>query len=281
VSSPAPEAKTVLITGCSSGIGLDCAYQLQKMGFRVVASARKHMDVARLRAYGLQAVCIDTSDLDSINAGLDQALAYAGGSFYAVFHNAGYGQSGALEDLPSQALMEQFMANVVGAHQINLRLIPLMRKAGQGRIIFNSSVLGFVAMRYRGAYTASKFALEAMADTLRLELKGSGIQVSLLQPGPISTNFRRNSRNAFARHINAAQSVHADDYGKFLARLEMEGDTSKFTLPPGACTSALVDCLNSPKPRSRYAITRPTKVMAVLKRVLPVSVLDKIIFKAI
>lgn len=277
-STATSNGKTVLITGCSSGIGLAAARQLHSLGFTVVASARKTSDVYMLKLLKLKAVCIDTSCQESINVGLNEALALAGGSFYAVVHNAGFGQSGALEDLSSQALVDQFMTNVVGAHQINLRLIPLMRAAGEGRIIFNSSVLGLVAMRFRGAYTMSKFALEAMADTLRLELRGSGIQVSLLEPGPIATNFRANSLAAFKRHVNPDQSVHADAYKTFLSRLEMKGDTSKFTLQPSACIKPLVDALENPNPKGRYAITTPTKIMTILKRVLPSWVLDKIVF---
>lgn len=273
--------KAIFITGCSSGIGLMAACRLHALGYGVIASARNPDDVVMLRSLGMRAVCIDTSDLDSVDAGLDEALGMAGGRFYAVFHNAGYGQSGALEDLPSQALMDQFMTNVVGAHQINLRLIPLMRRAGEGRIIFNSSVLGLVAMRYRGAYSASKFAIEAMADTLRLELKGSGIKVVLLEPGPIATDFRKNSLAAFERHVEPAHSVHCEPYKAFVHRLQKVGDTSRFTLPADACMKPLLESLVSPDPKARYAITRPARLMAVFKRILPTRMLDRIVFKGI
>jgi len=273
--------KTVLITGCSSGIGLMAACRLHALNYEVVASARNPDDVVMLRSLGLRAVCLDTSNLSSVDQGLDEALTMAGGRFYAVFHNAGYGQSGALEDLPAQALVDQFMTNVVGAHHINHRLIPLMRSAGQGRIIFNSSVLGLVAMRYRGAYTASKFAVEAIADTLRLELAGSGIKVVLLEPGPIATDFRKNSLAAFERHVTPERSVHSEPYKAFLARLGMTGNTSRFTLPPDACMRPLLESLESSDPKARYPITRPARLMAVFKRVLPTRMLDKIVFKGI
>lgn len=268
--------KSILITGCSSGIGLTAAIHLKERGYLVVASARKPADVRMLKSLKIPAVLLDTSSASSIVTGLDQAVALAGGSFYAVFHNAGYGQSGALEDLPVEALAEQFQANVFGAHAINQRLIPLMRQKGEGRIIWNSSILGFFAMRFRGAYNASKFAIEGLADTLRLELAGSGVHVALIQPGPIATNFRINSWRKFSQYVNPAKSFHSKNYEAFLARLQLPGDTSKFTLPASACLAPLVHALESRNPHARYRVTTPTKVIAVLKRLLPTAWLDKI-----
>ena len=268
--------KSILITGCSSGIGLAAAIYLKERGYLVIASARKPADVRMLKSLKIPAVLLDTASPSSIEAGLSQALALAGGSFYGVFHNAGYGQSGALEDLPVGALVEQFQANVFGAHAINLRLIPLMREQGEGRIIWNSSILGFFAMRFRGAYNASKFAIEGLADTLRLELAGSGVHAVLIQPGPIATNFRINSWRKFSQYINPRASFHSKNYEAFLERLQLPGDTSKFTLPAEACLAPLVHALESKNPHARYRVTTPTKVMAVLKRLLPTAWLDKI-----
>jgi NAD(P)-dependent dehydrogenase (short-subunit alcohol dehydrogenase family) len=268
--------KKILITGCSSGIGLAVAQHLHSAGYSVVASARKIHDVEHLRSLGIPAVLLDMRKPESIEQGLSDALAISGGSFYAVFHNAGYGQSGALEDLPTQALREQFEVNVFGAHAINVRLIPLMRKNGGGRIIWNSSILGFFAMKYRGAYNASKFAIEGLADTLRLELIGSGIHVSLLEPGPIATLFRKNSQAAFLSHIRPDVSVHSNAYKTFLDRLGMPGNTSRFTLPPQACIPPLMHALESKSPKHRYRVTTPTKIVAVLKRLFPSTILDKI-----
>ncbi|OLP04564.1 SDR family NAD(P)-dependent oxidoreductase [Rhodoferax antarcticus] len=272
--------RPILITGCSSGIGLASALHLETLGFNVVASVRKPIDVQVLSALGFKSVCMDTSDDRSIDGGLSSAIEMVGdGGFYGVFHNAGYGQSGALEDLPSQALMEQFNVNVVGVHQINRRLIPLMRRSGAGRIVFNSSVLGLMAMRYRGAYAMSKFAIEAMADTLRLELRNSGIHVSLIEPGPISTRFRSNSLAAFERHVDVEKSVHCAAYIEFLKRLKKTGDTSQFTLQTSACMPPLVDALTSANPKARYPVTIPTKLVSLLKRILPVGLLDQVAFK--
>lgn len=274
-------ARAVLITGCSSGIGLASAKYLHSIGYRVIASARTLSDVDALNAQGLQAVLIDTADSNSIQDGVQQAIGLAGGYIYAVFHNAGYGQSGALEDLPVSAMRQQFDANVFGAHEINLILIPLMRSAGEGRIIWNSSVLGFFAMKYRGAYNASKFAIEGLADTLRLELMDSGIFTSLIEPGPIATDFRKNSLQAFERHIDPSKSVHAQQYKPFLARLAMVGNTSKLTLDAESVLPPLLDALESARPCARYRVTRVTKMMAVLKRLLPTSALDKIAMRGV
>lgn len=278
---PDVQTKSILITGCSSGIGLEAALHLKSLGFAVVASARKTNDVSRLKALGINAVYIDAMDLASVESGLERALSIVGGRFYGCYHNCGYGQSGALEDLPSVALLEQFHANVIGAHEINRRLIGLMRQVASGRIVFNSSVLGLMAMRFRGAYAMSKFAMEAMADTLRLELSGSGVHVSLIEPGPISTNFRRNSLAAFNRYIDAEKSVHANDYKRFIERLTKTGNTSRFTLPPGACLPPLIDALTSSNPKARYPVTVPTKLVSVLKRVMPTFMLDRLAYKNI
>jgi NAD(P)-dependent dehydrogenase (short-subunit alcohol dehydrogenase family) len=273
--------KWVLITGCSSGIGMIAARHLVVQGFNVVASAREFSDVMKLSAAGFLAVRIDTSDVNSIDEGLDDALGLSGGGFYAVFHNAGSGQPGALEDLTVQALSDQYASNVLGAHHINRRLIPLMRQAGEGRIIFNSSVLGAVAMRYRGAYTMSKFAVEAMADTLRLELRDSGVKVVLLQPGPIDTRFRMNAMEAFESHIKPNESVHSNAYKSMVDRLQKKGKTSWLTLPPEACMSPLLKALKRKNPSSRYHITWATKVMVILKRLLPSKLMDRVVFNQV
>jgi NAD(P)-dependent dehydrogenase (short-subunit alcohol dehydrogenase family) len=281
LNSKSTEGKWVLVTGCSSGIGQVAARHLMVQGFNVVASARDFSDVKKLSDAGIMSVRIDTSDLKSIDEGLDDALGLSEGSFYGVFHNAGSGQPGALEDLTVEALSAQYMSNALGAHHINRRLIPLMRQAGEGRIIFNSSVLGVVAMRYRGAYAMSKFAVEAMADTLRLELRGSGIKVVLLQPGPIDTRFRMNSLEAFENEITASQSVHKSDYKKMVERLQKKGKTSLLTLSPHACMSPLLKALKRKNPSSRYRITWATKLMVAIKWLTPSKFLDNFVFKQV
>ena len=270
----------VLITGCSSGIGLAAAQALGQHGFTVIASARKAEDVARLQQQGLLAVQLDLADSASIELGASAALHLAGGRLYGLFNNGAYGQPGALEDLPTEALREQFNTNLFGWHHLIRQVLPPMLEAKEGRIVQNSSVLGLVAMKYRGAYNASKFALEGYSDTLRLELAGSGVHISLIEPGPIDTRFRANARNAFLRHIDPAQSRHQSAYRQTLTRLEKEGATSGFTLPSEACIPPLLHALTHAHPKARYPVTTPTRLFAFLRRVLPTRWLDKLLAKS-
>lgn len=273
-------SRFVLITGCSSGIGLAAAKALGEHGFTVIASARKAEDVTRLQQAGLLAVQLDLADPASIEQGAGAALALAGGRLYGLFNNGAYGQPGALEDLPTEALREQFETNLFGWHHLIRQVLPAMLAAREGRIVQNSSVLGLVAMKYRGAYNASKFALEGYSDTLRLELVGSGVHISLIEPGPIDTRFRANAHAAFLRHIDPAQSRHQAAYQQTLSRLEREGGARGFTLPSEACIPPLLHALTSKRPRHRYPVTFPTRLFAILRRLLPSRWLDRILAKS-
>ena len=273
-------ARFVLITGCSSGIGLAAARGLQAHGFSVIASARNEEDVKQLQSYGLEAIQLDVRNTDSIRRGVDAALQIAGGRLYALFNNAGYGQPGAIEDLPTDALREQLETNLIGAHQLIRLVLPGMLAAGEGRIIQNSSVLGLVAMKYRGAYNTSKFALEGYSDTLRLELRGTGVHVSLIEPGPIDTRLRTQARNAFLQHINPETSRHRESYRQTLTRLEKEGLSGRFTLPAEACLPPLLHALSSSKPKARYQVTFPSKLFYILRRLLPTGLLDALASKS-
>jgi NAD(P)-dependent dehydrogenase (short-subunit alcohol dehydrogenase family) len=198
-----PKQKSILITGCSSGIGLCCAHELQNRGYRVFATARKTEDAAQLKTQGLESLVLDLSSSDSINSAVDEILERTNGSLYALFNNGAYGQPGAVEDLQRHVLKEQFESNVFGTQELTNRIIPIMRRQGYGRIIYNGSVLGIISLPFRGAYNASKYALEGLADTLRLELYGSGIEVSIIEPGPITSAFRKNAikRTVFSKRI--------------------------------------------------------------------------------
>ncbi|MGE6171030.1 SDR family NAD(P)-dependent oxidoreductase [Aeromonas media] len=271
----------VLITGCSSGIGLAAAKGLIAHGFSVIASTRREEDAVRLRAEGLTAIRLDLRDPVSIEEGFAEALTLAEGRLYGLFNNSGYGQPGAIEDLPTEAFREQLETNLFGLHHLIRLVLPGMLEAGEGRIVQNSSVLGLVAMKYRGAYNASKFALEGYSDTLRLELAGTGVHVSLIEPGPIDTRFRANSRAAFLRHIDPAQSRHQSAYRQTLTRLEKEGPSSPFTLPAHACLPSLVHALSSNCPKARYAVTFQTRLFALLRRILPTRLLDQLLVKSV
>lgn len=267
-------AQTILITGCSSGIGYCTAVELKNRGHRVIASARKPADVARLKALGFEVVQLDLADSGSIQAAVKETLQLTGGRCDALFNNGAFGQPGAVEDLSREVLRQQFESNFLGTHELTCLILPVMRKQGHGRIIYNSSVLGLVAMTYRGAYNASKFALEGLADTLRLELHGSNIHVCLIEPGPILSDFRKNSLALFQQNIQTESSLHQDAYRAMAERLNKEGAAVPFTLPASAVAEKVIHAVEAKKPRIRYYVTFPTYLFAVLKRLLPTAWLD-------
>lgn len=271
---------SVLITGCSSGIGYTCAHALHAQGFKVIASCRHLDDVQRLQSEGLTCIQLDLTCQESIQQGVDDAIKLSGGKLTSVFNNGAYGQPGALEDLPTEALRDQFETNFFGWHHLVRHVLPHFRKNGEGRIIQNSSVLGFAAMKYRGAYNASKFAIEGWTDTIRLELHNTNIHISLIQPGPIETQFRSNALIAFKRWINIEGSPHQKQYQLQAQRLENDSSNNQFVLPAESCIAPVIDALTAKNPKLRYRITTPTKVFSVLKRVLPNRWLDHILRKA-
>lgn len=271
--------KSILITGCSSGIGLHAALTLSARGYQVFATARKTQDVENLQAQGLNALLLDLTEPKSITQAVAEILEQTGGRLDYLFNNGAYGQTGALEDLPTQALREQFETNVFGWHELTKQIIPIMKQQGHGRIIQCSSVLGFVSMAYRGAYNASKYAIEGLTDTLRLELKNANIEVILLEPGPINTQFRANALLAFQAHIDIDASDHKVQYQAQISRLSSEKSHAPFTLEPLHVTQALIHALESKQPKLRYRITTPTKLFAIFKRLLPARWLDYLLAK--
>jgi NAD(P)-dependent dehydrogenase (short-subunit alcohol dehydrogenase family) len=271
--------KAVLITGCSSGIGLCVAEGLQQRGYRVFATARRPADVEMLVNRGLEALQLDVSDDDSIDEAVEEILSRTGGRLYALFNNAAYGQPGAVEDLSRETLRAQFETNLFGWHALTRKLIPVMREQGEGRIIQNSSVLGLIVLPFRGAYNASKFALEGLSDTLRLELAGTNIHVSLIEPGPIRSKFRDNAHAAFKKHIDAENSVYREHYVAMETRLKKEGDGMPFTLPPEAVLKRVIHALESKRPQVRYYVTFPTYLFGTLRRLLPYYWLDRLLLR--
>ena len=272
--------KTILITGCSSGIGEAVAHGLKARGWRVFATARKPADVERLIAAGLESLALDLDDSASIRAAFAEVMARTGGTLDALFNNGGYGQVGAVEDLTRAALRAQFETNLFGWVELTNLAVPVMRRQGHGRIVMNSSVLGYAAFQYRGAYNAVKFAVEGMTDTLRQELAGAGIQVCLVEPGPITSRFRPNCRPPFERHIDWRNSIHRASYESQLARLDKPGPAAPFTLGPEAVLAKVVHALESPRPRPRYPVTVPAVAFWWLRRFLPVRAMDWVLMRA-
>lgn len=272
--------RSILITGCSSGIGHHAAHALKARGYRVFATARKPADVDRLQGEGFESLYLDLTDSASIRNAVDDILAATGGTLDALFNNGGYGQPGAVEDLSRDMLRAQFETNVFGTLELTNAVIPIMRQQGHGRIVQNSSVLGFAAMPFRGAYIASKFALEGLYDTLRLELAGSGIQVALIEPGPIESRFRANAYAVYQRTIDVEHSPFRETYRAMERRLTKEGPAAPFTLGPEAVTVKLLHALESPRARPRYYVTFPTYLFGTLKRLLPTRGLDWVLRRA-
>jgi NAD(P)-dependent dehydrogenase (short-subunit alcohol dehydrogenase family) len=266
--------KSILITGASSGIGYYCAHQLHKRGYKVVASCRKTEDVARLTQEGLSAIQLDLDDSESIAQAVKATLAITGGGLYALFNNGAYGQPGAVEDLSRAILRQQFETNFFGWCELTNLLLPIMIKQGQGRIIQNSSVLGIAAMPFRGAYNASKFALEGITDTLRLELRGTGVTISLIEPGPIRSLFRQNALAALKANIHIDQSRHTHSYKTAIARLDRTESNTPFTLDPDAVYLKLVHALEAKRPQARYYVTKATYIVGIMKRLLSTRLLD-------
>lgn len=269
--------RSVVITGCSSGIGRRAAEILNARGYRVLATARRTEDLDLLKADGLESLALDLSDPQSVAALADEVLARTGGNVYALFNNGAYGQPGAVEDLSREVLRAQLETNVLGWHDLTCRLLPCMRAQGTGRIIQNSSLLGLMALHYRGAYTASKYAIEGLSDTLRLELSGSGIYVSIIEPGPVSSRFRENAYAAFKANIDPSRSAHRDIYAVVEERLRADDSSVPFTLPADAVVKKVIHALEARVPKARYYVTVPTYILGYLKRILSTRQLDRVL----
>ena len=269
--------RSIIVTGCSSGIGAHCARALHAEGWRVFATVRREEDRNGLEADGIETLLMDYTKPDTIAALADTVLSRTGGRIDALFNNGAYGQAGAVEHLPVEALRLQFETNVFGWHDLTRRLIPAMRRQGHGRIVQCSSILGIVPYRWRGAYNASKFAIEGLSLTLRMELAGSGIHVSLIEPGPIESRFTANAVTHIEQHIDLEGSVHADEYRRQLRRLRGESRPSRGKLGPEAVYAVLKHALNAPSPRPHYVVTTPAKQGALLKKLLPAGLFYRFI----
>lgn len=272
--------RSILITGCSSGIGYDSAHGMRAIGWRVFASCRQANDCARLIDEGFESPLIDYADPDSIQSGLTEVLDATGGTLDALFNNGAYALPGAVEDLPRDGLREIFECNVFGVHELTRLVIPLMREQGQGRIINCSSVLGLVTMKWRGAYAASKFAMEGLTDTLRIEMRDSPIEIILIEPGPITTAIRKNSIPHFERWVDWKNSARRDEYENgLLDRLYTNEGPDKVDLPPSAVTAKLRHACESKHPKPRYYVNKATYIVGALRRILSTRALDWVVSK--
>ena len=259
----------IIITGCSTGIGAHCARALKADGWRVFATVRREGDRAMLEADGIEALIMDYTQAETITALVATVAERTGGCIDALFNNGAYGQPGAVEDLSTETLRAQFETNVFGWHELTRQVIPYMRRQGHGRIVQCSSILGLVPYRFRGAYTASKFAIEGLSVTLRMELQGSGIHVSLIEPGPITSCFTATALKHIEANIDLENSAHAVEYKRQLARLNGTGPVNRHKLGPEAVYDVLRHALTAKRPRPHYPVTTPAKQGVLLKRFLP------------
>jgi len=275
-------SKTILITGCSSGIGYDAAHGLKAAGWKVFATCRKEEDCERLRSEGLISFQLDVADPASIEAGFNEALARGRGRLDALYNNAAFACPGAVEDLPAGALRDIFETNLFGLHDLTARAIQVMRVQGSGRILQCSSVLGLVGIRWRGAYVATKFALEGLTDVLRLEMRETPIKIITINPGPIPSKIRVNSIPHFERWIDWQNSARREQYqASLLKRLyEPSGKKDRFELPASAVTAAILEALEAPNPRSHYYVTKATHAAATIRRLAPARLRDWLLARA-
>jgi NAD(P)-dependent dehydrogenase (short-subunit alcohol dehydrogenase family) len=264
------DPRSLLITGCSSGIGYHCAHAMRDRGWRVFASCRQQADCDRLAAEGFESPRIDYADEASIATGLDAVLAATGGTLDALFNNGAHACPGAVEDLPTAALRDILQVNVLGWHELTRRVLPVMRAQGRGRIVQNSSVLGYTPYRWRAAYGTSKFALEGLSRILQLEMSDTPIKVVLIQPGPVTSKIRENAIPHFERWIDWENSPRVAQYrDSLLERLYKGGPKDRFELGPEAVADVLIKALEHPNPRPRYTVTVPATFMAWAIRLMP------------
>ena len=274
----ASTVRTVLITGCSSGIGLCLAHGLRSAGYHVFATARKEDDVTKLKKLGFDAFLLDLASSKSIKTAIYEIYQKTD-SLYALINNGAYGQAGALEDISRKALEKQFQVNVFGWHELTNLVLPSMKERNIGRVVYISSVLGFVAMPFRGPYVASKFAIEGLVDTLRLELKQTNIKLCLVRPGPIESKFRQNAFLAFKENVDPSNSDYKREYKAMIERLNSDKNI-QFTLPPESVLRCVLHALESKTPKNHYRVTFPTKLFGILCRILPSSWMDNILSRA-
>lgn len=273
-----PPRPRVLVTGCSSGIGLDCAHYLRARGWEVVATCRQPGDVAARQAEGFTALRLDLDDPQSIALAVEAAT--AAGPVAALVNNGAFALPGAVEDLPRGGLEAVFRTNLFGTHDLTRRMIAHFRQTGAGRVVTVSSVLGLVGIPWRGAYVASKFALEGLTDVLRLEMADTPIRIVLVEPGPIGTLIRQNSIPHFEAWIDWRASPRRAQYEVgLLARLYRPAGPDRFQLPPEAVSRAIHRALSARHPRARYRVTLPAR-LAVLARLLPSGLGDRLMRRA-
>lgn len=271
------ENKSVLVTGCSSGIGLATAELLRDKGWNVYPTARKVEDLDMLEAMGFPAMQLDVASSISIEATVDQLMSACGGRLGAVVNNAGFGMPGAIQDLTRDAMRQQFEVNLFGLQELTNRLIPVFREQGYGRIVNVSSVVGRIALPFMGIYSASKFALEAISDVQRIELSPDSISVSIVEPGPIETRFSTNCAGEGELALDADRSRFSASYKRYFDKRRSGGmSEDRFRLPPAIVAGKILHALESSHPKIRYCVTLPAYLGSMAARFVPAGLIDRV-----
>lgn len=269
--------QNILITGCSSGIGLETAKILHKNNYKVWATVKDEKDLTIFEEMGIKALKLDVREKSDIKTVLNEILK-EDKKLDAVFNNAGFGQPGAVEDITTEVLKEQFETNFFGLHEVTIQCMKIFRNQGFGKVMQHSSVLGIISLKYRGAYNASKYAIEGLADTMRLEVMASNIFISTINTGPVTSKFRENALEKFRKNIDIENSFHTSVYKKELKdRLENDKDTTPFNLPASSVGNIVLKIMQTEKPKPRYYVTKATYILGFAKRVLSTSFLDKLL----
>jgi NAD(P)-dependent dehydrogenase (short-subunit alcohol dehydrogenase family) len=279
VNNPKVKEPWVMVTGVSSGIGENLTQHLLDAGYKVVGTARTLTAMDNLAQQNFYPLALELADEESVSRAAAAALEWCDGDLFCLINNAAYAQPGAVEDLTRPELEQQFAVNVFGTHQLSALLLPALRRGGGGRLINISSILGLVAFPWQGDYNASKFALEGLTDTLRLELAGSGVHVSTIEPGPIRSSFRHRALDEFRRGINVDASRHADSYARVSAYYAATEHPTPFTASPDAVWKRVQHALHSSRPQSHYLVTFPAYALASLRRFLPIRCMDALLRK--
>ncbi len=273
---PAVQDKSVLITGCSTGIGAATSQVMRERGWRVIPTARKKEDLDKLRADGFSPVHLELADAGSVAKCVEETLQLTGGKLGGLVNNAGFAQTGAVEDLSREVLRQQFEVNLLGMQDLTNRLIPMFRKQGWGRIVNISSVLGRVSLPFMGSYCATKFAMEALSNAMRVELHGSGIGVMIIVPGAIISEFRHNAAARAQESLDLERGRHGKYYEKEIQRrIRQQKKPDAFTKPPEAVAKKIVHALESTSPKRRYCVTIPAYLGAFASRFLPDWMFDR------
>jgi len=260
-------SKAVLITGCSTGIGRATAEHLAARGWRVYATARRPETIADLRNRGCEVLALDVCDEASIRGAVDTVVA-AEGAVGVLVNNAGYGQEGTVEEVPMEEVRRQFETNVFGLVRLTQLALPGMRRQHWGRVINVSSMGGRLTFPGGGVYHATKHAVEAISDALRFEVRGFGVDVVVIEPGPIKTQFEDTSLDS----MDAASDSHVSPYAEFNASVaERVRGTYKGPMAAGpeAVARAIERAVSAKHPRTRYPVTAAARLLMLTRRILP------------